>query len=88
MDILPFLPFQDLSMPASVIPMTSSPGTGPARRPPFRLSRSLSADPDIPVHVLTVRHHHAAAYKHISEALKIDEEGGKISFHIAYSLFI
>ncbi|XP_065063353.1 spastin-like [Rhopilema esculentum] len=63
-------------MPASVIPMTSSPGTGPARRPPFRLSRSLSADPDIPVHVLTVRHHHAAAYKHISEALKIDEEGG------------
>ena len=65
-------------MPASIFPMTSSTGAGPGGRPSFRrMSRSLSADPDIPLVVLNVRRFHAEAYKYISEALKIDEEGGK-----------
>lgn len=72
------LNFKELSMPASIFPMTSSTGASPGGRPSFRrMSRSLSADPDIPLVVLNVRRFHAEAYKYISEALKIDEEGGK-----------
>lgn len=63
-------------MPASVVPMTSSTGGSPARPPSRRLTRSYSADPDIPISVILVRQYHAEAYKHISEALKIDEECG------------
>ena len=68
-------------MPASVVPMTSSTSGSPVRPPAkgfCRLGRSFSDDPNIPLPV-HLRRYHSEAYKHISEALTIDEEGGKSS---------
>ena len=48
--------------------------------PVKRFSRSLSADPDVPIPVLCVRRYHTNAYEYISEALKIEELGGKSMF--------
>ena len=65
-------------MPAFVVLMTSSRSRSPVRLPFKGFGRSYSADPNIPLPVY-LRRYHSEAYKHISEALTIDEEGGKSS---------
>ncbi len=84
-----FFNYLNLSHVIADIKMSSSPGSVPKRTPMVkRFSRSLSADPDIPIPVLCVRKYHTNAYEYISEALRIEELGGKLRIYVFFISYV